>query len=107
MPEVSIQHMSLEFMRVVDFNLACRYMEICKIIETRYWAAACDYSPFDHSIMSLLLSVSIFVSWYKNSGTAFGLATEGMTTPVDGDLSGVRTREIELGIDVVAIAGFA
>ena len=53
--------------------------------------------PLDHSIMSRLLS-SIFVNWYRNSGTALGLATDGMTTPVDGDLSGLWTSEIEFGI---------
>ena len=56
------------------------------------------HSPFDHSIISRLLSVNILVSWYKNSGTVFGLETAGITTPVDGVLSWLRTKPMDAGI---------
>lgn len=52
-----------------------------------------SHLQFDHSIISRLLSVSIFVSWYKNSGTVLALAVllfvtaDAITTPpVEGGI---------------------
>ena len=45
--------------------------------------------PFDHSIISRLLSVSILVSWYKNSGTVFVVGTEGTINPEEGERDSV------------------
>jgi len=69
--------------------------------------------PFDHSMISRLLSVSIFVSWYKNSGTVFVFGVAVMSTPVDGDIctAPVPTRWIadgagtDTGSCLIATAG--
>ena len=54
------------------------------------------YLPFDHSMISLLLSVSIFVSWYRNSGTVLVVGIAGTTTPADTPVDGVIWRLLGL-----------
>lgn len=61
---------------------------VCVSVCVHLCVFVCDVNknlPFDHSMMSRLLSVSILVSWYKNSGTVLVVGTDGTNKPVDPD----------------------
>ena len=67
MSEIAIQNLFLKLVRAVDFDFPCRQVgagERSAIANALVPIQAKGlYLPFDHSMISRLLSVSIFVNW--------------------------------------------